>query len=54
MRSKAVIVARVLLGLVFGLNGFLHWFPLELFLAWSYRTVFRSLLHARNDTAPAR
>ncbi len=31
MRSKAVIVARVLLGLVFfvfGLNGFLHWFPL--------------------------
>jgi putative oxidoreductase len=31
MRSKAVIVARVLLGLVFfvfGLNGFLHWLPL--------------------------
>jgi hypothetical protein len=31
MRSKAVIVARVLLGLVFfvfGLNGFLHWFSL--------------------------
>jgi hypothetical protein len=31
MGSKAIIVARVLLGLVFfvfGLNGFLHWFPL--------------------------
>ena len=31
MRSKAVIVARVLLGLVFlvfGLSGFLRWFPL--------------------------
>ncbi len=125
MRSKAVIVARVLLGLVFfvfGLNGFLHWFPLptmkgaaaefmgglvasgyffpllfgtytitgaalltgrfvpvivnivavhlflapsgfpltilvvalELFLAWSYRAAFRSLLCARNDAAPAR
>ena len=132
MRSKAVIVARVLLGLVFfvfGLNGFLHWFPLptmkgaaefmgglvasgyffpllfgtytitgaalltgrfvplaltvlapvivnivavhlflapsgfpltilvvalELFLAWSYRAAFRSLLRARNAAAPAR
>ena len=133
MRSKAVIVARVLLGLVFlafGLNGFLHWFPLptmkgaaaefmggfvasgyffpllfgtytitgaafltgrfvplaltvlapvivnivavhlflapsgfpltilvvalELFLVWSYRAAFRSLLRARTDAAPAR
>jgi uncharacterized membrane protein YphA (DoxX/SURF4 family) len=132
MRSKAVVVARVLLGLiffVFGLNGFLQWFPLpamkgaatefmgglvasgyflpllfgtntitgaalltgrfvplaltvlapvivnivavhlfldpsgfpltilvvvlELFLAWSYRAAFLSLLSARNDAAPA-
>jgi uncharacterized membrane protein YphA (DoxX/SURF4 family) len=30
MKSKATIVARILLGLVFlvfGLNGFLHFFP---------------------------
>jgi uncharacterized membrane protein YphA (DoxX/SURF4 family) len=133
MRSKAVIVARVLLGLVFfvfGLNGFLHWFSLptmkgaaaefmgglvasgyflpllfgtntitgaalltgrfvplaltvlapvivntvavhifldpsgfpltilivalELFLAWSHRAAFCSLLRARNDAVPAR
>jgi putative oxidoreductase len=47
MRSKAVIVARVLLGLVFfvfGLNGFLHWFPLPTmngaaaeFMGWARR-----------------
>jgi hypothetical protein len=27
---------------------------LELFLAWSYRAAFRSLLHARNEASPAR
>jgi hypothetical protein len=27
---------------------------LELFLAWSYRAAFRSLLRARTDAAPAR
>jgi hypothetical protein len=27
---------------------------LELFLAWSYRAAFRSLLRAGNDAAPAR
>jgi len=50
MRSKAVIVARVLLGLVFSILVV----ALELFLAWSYRAAFRSLLCARNDASPAR